>query len=195
MIKTDNGSPFGVPKRDVLPIMSLWLKGWGIQPVLNRPKTPQDNATVERMQGTSSRWAEIDKAIDTKDLQDRLDVIILDCLEKYPVKRLGYVTRLSVFPDLYQIPRPFDESLFDIASAYELLASKSLQRKVGYNGTIALYGKTFQAHAKFKRQFVYVKFCTDKIAWNVFEENGTLIKSIPDERFDKKSIILLTACQ
>jgi transposase InsO family protein len=66
--RTDNGMPFGLPSRDSIPIMSLWLKGWGIHPILNRPKHPQDNAKVERAQGTSSRWAEIDKATDIIDL-------------------------------------------------------------------------------------------------------------------------------
>src|SRR5882672_9423518 len=84
VIKTDNGSPFGVPTRDVVPVMSLWLKGWGIHPVLNRPRRPQDNAKVERMQGTSCRWAEVDKASNAKDLQDRLNRVIIDSLEKYP---------------------------------------------------------------------------------------------------------------
>ena len=75
-IKTDNGAPFGLPSRDAIPIMSLWLTAWGIKPLLNRPKRPQDNGTVERAQGTSSRWAEIKKATDVKDLQQRLDIIV-----------------------------------------------------------------------------------------------------------------------
>ena len=38
VIRSDNGEPFGVPTRDVIPIVSLWLAAWGITPVLNRPQ-------------------------------------------------------------------------------------------------------------------------------------------------------------
>ena len=195
VIKTDNGAPFGVPTRDAVPIMSLWLKGWGIEPVLNRPKQPQDNASVERTQGTTSRWAEISKALDVTDLQNRLDRIRIEHLEKYQVKRLGFATRKSVFPDLYLKPREWCESQFDIQAAYAFLSRKTLQRKVALGGTISLYGKTFQVHVKFKRQLVAIKFNNIHLRWDVFDLKGELIKIIEDARFDKDNIILLTACQ
>ena len=195
VIKTDNGAPFGVPSRDVIPLMSLWLKGWKIHPVLNRPSRPQDNPKVERAQGTSSRWAEIHKAGDAQDLQNRLDLIIKEHLDKYPVKRLGGVTRRKLFPALYDNPRKIDLDQFDISEAYTFLALKTLQRKVALSGTVALYGKTFQVHAKFKRQFVSIKFNPAQTAWDVFDQNGILIKSIEDTRFSPDKIISLTACQ
>lgn len=195
VIKTDNGAPFGIPTRDAVPIMSLWLKGWGIEPVLNRPKQPQDNASVERTQGTTSRWAEIRKALDVTDLQNRLDRIRREHLEKYQVKRLGFATRKSVFPDLYLKPREWSESQFDIQAAYAFLSRKTLQRKVASGGTISLYGKTFQVHFKYKWQWVTIKFNTTHLRWDVFDLKGELIKTIEDARFDKDNIFLLTACQ
>lgn len=195
VIKSDNGAPFGIPSRDVVPVMSLWLKGWNVQPVLNRPRRPQDNAKVERTQGTSSRWAEISKASDAQDLQNRLNGIIKEHLDKYPVKRLGFITRSSVFPDLYTKQRRLDESQFDINTVYAFLSDKPLQRKVAISGSMALYGKVFQVHVRFKRQFVALKFNPHKIGWEVFEQNGTLIKFIPDQRFSRDNILLLTVCQ
>lgn len=194
-VKTDNGDPFGVPTRDVIPIMSLWLKGWGIQPILNRPRHPQDNAKVERTQGTSSRWAEIHKALDAKDLQIRLEDIIREHLDKYPVKRLGYVCRTKVFPDLYIKQHLFDEQKFDIQAVYSFLADKTLQRKVAANGAIGLYGKVFQVHLKLKGQYVYFKFNPQKLGWDILNENRQAIKFIPDHRFSKEKLILLTVCQ
>lgn len=184
-----------MPTRDAVPIMSLWLKGWGIEPVLNRPKRPQDNASVERTQGTTSRWAEIHKALDVTDLQNRLNRIRIEHIEKYQVKRLGFVTRKSVFPDLYFKPREWREGQFDIQGAYAFLSRKTLQRKVALGGTISLYGKTFQVHLKFKRQWVAIKFNVTNLRWDVFDLKGELIKIIEDARFDKDKIILLTACQ
>lgn len=195
VIKSDNGAPFGVPSRDVVPLMSLWLKGWNIQPILNRPRCPQDNAKVERTQGTSSRWAEIQKASDARDLQNRLNSMINEHLDKYQVKRLGFATRSSVFPDLYKKERVLNEDQFNIDASYSLLAEKTLQRKVASGGTVALYCKTFQAHANLKRQFVSIKFNPSKIGWDIFEQNGKHLKFVADERFSKENIILLTVCQ
>lgn len=175
--------------------MSLWLKGWKIQPILNRPATPKDNPNVERAQGTSSRWAEIHKARDAKDLQSRLDNIIEEHLNKYPVKRLGFVTRCHLFPGLYDNPRKIQADQFDINEAYAFLALRTLQRKVALSGSVVLYGKVFQVHAKFKRQFVSIKFNTAQIAWDVFDQNGLLLNSIEDQRFAPDKIISLTACQ
>jgi len=195
VIKTDNGAPFGIPSRDAVPVMSIWIKGWGIEPVLNRPKQPQDNASVERTQGTTSRWAEIHKATDATDLQNRLNRITLEQLEKYQVKRLGFATRKSVFPDLYLKQREWLEDQFDIQAAYTFLSRRTLQRKVALGGTISLYGKSFQVHLKFKRQWVTIKFNSTLLGWDVFDINGTHIKIIEDPRFGKDNIILLTACQ
>lgn len=195
VIKTDNGAPFGIPSRDAVPVMSLWLKGWGIEPVLNRPKQPQDNASVERTQGTTSRWAEVRKALDATDLQNRLNRIRIEQLEKYQVKRLGFATRKSVFPDLYLKQREWSENQFHIEAAYNFLSRKTLQRKVALGGTISLYGKSLQVHLKFKQQWVTIKFNTAHLGWDVFDHNGTHIKIIEDPRFNKDNIILLTACQ
>lgn len=194
-IRTDNGDPFGVSTRDVIPIMSLWLKAWGIQPILNRPRHPQDNAKVERMQDTSQRWAEINKALDIQDLQKRLEVIIKEHLDKYPVKRLGNTCRKQVFPDLYQKQRPFDENKFDSKAAYTFLAEKTLQRKVAQSGTISLYGKVFQVHQKFNKQFVFLKFIPHKLGWDILNSKKEIIKHFKDERFSENNIFLLTVCQ
>src|SRR3954468_9301443 len=55
-IRVDNGKPFGDPQRCSVPELALWLIGLGIEVVWNRPRTPKDNAKVERMQATTSRW-------------------------------------------------------------------------------------------------------------------------------------------
>ena len=193
--RTDNGLPFGLPSRDAIPIMSLWLKGWGINPILNRPKHPQDNAKVERAQGTSSRWAEIHKATDIADLQRRLDIICQEQRDKYPVKRLKKAYRTQVFPDLYLTQRPFDESLFDVKAAYDFLGSKSLQRKVAAGGNVSVYGKAVYLHPKLKGNFVFLKFDPLNMQWIVFNTNKDILKCMPDDRFSKENILLLTVCQ
>jgi hypothetical protein len=193
--RTDNGMPFGLPSRDAIPIMSLWLKGWGIKPILNRPKHPQDNAKVERAQGTSSRWAEVHKATDIVDLQRKLDLIIEEQRDKYPVKRLKHAFRTQVFPDLYDIMRPFDDQKFDIKAVYDFFGSKTLQRKVSMSGDVSIYGKRFHLHLKLKKSLTFFKFDSTKMQWIVLNSNKDILKCLPDDRFSKENILLLTVCQ
>jgi hypothetical protein len=187
--------PFGLPTRDAIPILSLWLKGWGITPILNRPKHPQDNAQVERVQGTSSRWAEISKASDINDLQTRLNIIIEEQRDKYPVKRLKYSSRTQVFKNLYEIKRPFDDSKFDLLAVHNFLSSKTLKRKVASSGGISLYGKPCQINSKLKGSLVFCKFDSINRQWIVFDANKIILKLVPDDRFSKENILLLTVCQ
>lgn len=194
-IKTDNGAPFGLPSRDTIPIMSLWLVAWGIQPILNRPKRPQDNGTVERAQGTSSRWAEIHKAKDLQDLQQRLDNIIEEQRDKYPVKRLNKATRTQVFPDLYPIIRPFEENNFDSQAAFKFLSAKTLQRKIAQTGSCSVYGKTYYIDYKLKGSIAYCKFDTIKGGWAFYNMNNEQLKFYQDDRFVRDNLFLLTVCQ
>jgi hypothetical protein len=193
--RTDNGMPFGLPSRDAIPIMSLWLKGWGINPILNRPKHPQDNAQVERAQGTSSRWAEVHKATDIVNLQEKLDLIIEEQRDKYPVKRLKNAYRTQVFPNLYAVMRPFDDQKFDINAVYDFLSSKTLQRKVATSGNVSIYGKVYYIDAKLKGTLVFFKFDAIKMQWIIFNSKKEILKCMPDDRFSKKNIFLLTVCQ
>ena len=193
--RTDNGMPFGLPSRDAIPIMSLWLKGWGINPILNRPKHPQDNAQVERAQGTSSRWAEVHKAADIVDLQRKLDLIIQEQRDKYPVKRLKNAYRTQVFSNLYDVMRPFDDQKFDIKAVYDFLGSKTLQRKVAVCGNVSIYGKALYIASKLKGALVFCKFDPIKHQWIIYNSNKEVLKSLPDNRFSKENILLLTVCQ
>ena len=62
--------------------------------IWNKPRCPQQNGVVEKMQGTSARWAEVEKAANLSELQVRLDKEAILQREKFPVKRLQNKTRL-----------------------------------------------------------------------------------------------------
>lgn len=53
-IKIDNGRPLGDPKRLQIPMLPLWLVGYGIEPIWNRAAQPTNNANVERAQATTA---------------------------------------------------------------------------------------------------------------------------------------------
>lgn len=194
-IRTDNGEPFGVPTRDVIPIMSLWLLAWGITPILNRPRRPQDNAKVESNQGTVSRWAEVYECQSPEQMQEQLDDACALQRDRYPVKRIGKVSRSEVFSDLYTVARPFEQAVFDEQKAYRHLAEAVYPRKVSTVGTTAVYNKPFQVGAAHKGKTVFVKFDPVNIAWLFLDQQGNLIKMIPDPRFSRENLFNLTVCQ
>jgi hypothetical protein len=193
-IRTDNGEPFGVPTRDVVPIMSAFLKGWGIKHILNPPRRPTDNAVVERGQGTTSRWAEVGKCRDINELQQRLDEACLFQREKYPVTRLGHITRGALHKSLWENPRPFDHTQFDSLAAQQLLGEARYSRRVSSSGTISLYGKSFSVGASNKGKAVLAKFNPAELAWTVSFSDTTLCKCIPDPRFGRENLMNLN-CQ
>lgn len=193
-IRTDNGLPFGVPCRDVVSIMSLWLKAWGIIPILNRPRRPTDNPKVERAQGTTSRWAEVDKCANLDVLQQQLDEACLLQREKYPVVRLGNVPRAVLYESLQAKTRPFDQATFNHELAYKHLSMLVMPRKVAQNGMIVIYDKTFSIGAEHKRKTVFVKSRPDAPQWTVFDDKANILKILPDPRFDADNLFNLT-CQ
>ena len=194
-LRSDNGEPFGVPTRDVVPIMSLWLAAWGIRHVLNRPKRPTDNANVENNQRTSARWADAYRCADVGQLQERLDEAARCQREVYKVKRLGKVARKEVFPELYDNPRRFDESLFDEKLAYELLSLAIYPRKVSSAGTVSIYSKSFSVGLKHKGTVVFCKFSPKDLAWLCLDKDQNILRTIPDGRFSKEKLYNLTVCQ
>lgn len=193
-IRSDNGEPFGVPTRDVVPLMSLWLKAWDITPILNRPRRPTDNSKVERGQGTTSRWAELSKCANLNMLQQQLDNACLTQREKYPVVRLGKVTRSQLHKSLTDKTRPFDQAIFDEKKAYALLSLAVMPRKVSINGTIVIYNKVFSVGVSHKRKIMMVKFDPIRMEWVVIDQVGVICTTIPEPRFYRESLFNLR-CQ
>src|ERR1051326_4767601 len=56
-VRVDNGYPWG-NWNDLPTALALWLVGLGVGVHWNEPRHPEQNAKVERSQGTGSRWAE-----------------------------------------------------------------------------------------------------------------------------------------
>lgn len=194
-IRTDNGEPFGVPTRDVVPMVSLWLLAWGIQPILNRPRHPQENAKVERNQATAGNWAEVYVCANVANMQAKLDDVVLLQREYYPVRKLQGATRNQVFPALNRTQRPFDPSTFDAQKAQQYLQQVVYPRKVSANGVISLYQKTFSVGLPHRAKIVFVTFDPQNIAWMVLDQYQSLLKSIPDDRFSQQKLFLLNVCQ
>lgn len=98
--------------------------------IWNKPHCPQQNARVEKMQDTTARWAEIAKAANYGDLQQRLRASLALQREDYPVLRLLGKSRLLAFPELETSRRLYTPLDFTIARVYGFLSPKLYPRKV-----------------------------------------------------------------
>lgn len=193
-LKFDNGSPFGIPKRDGISVMTLWLIGMGISVHFNRPRRPTDNASVERMQGISANWAEALKAPHIEILQQRLDAVAFFQRHCFPSRTCGNKTRIQAYPALNQIKRPFQPQNFNFEQVQDFIQLTNWKRKVGKTGRIQLFNKGLQIGYQYKRQWVVIKYHKQKHVWQCFNSQAQLIKEIP-AHFCKNSILTLKAFQ
>lgn len=168
--RVDNGEPFGSPSNDATPPLALWLIGHDIDVIWNKPRSPQMNGVVERMQGTSSRWAEIGQCATLEELQQRLDREALVQRQHFPVTRLHNKTRAEEFPGLEKSNRPWKPDEFRPGRVFEFLAKKTFTRKVSINGQIKHFGQTIGGLAKFKKLNVQLKFNPGQLHWEIYHD-------------------------
>ncbi len=186
-IKVDNGRPFGDPQREVVPLLALWLIGLGIQVIWNRPRTPQDNAKVERSQGVLATWTELDKCQNTHDLQVRLQQAAHFHNYHFPIRRLQKRKRIEVFPALAFSGRPWSAADFQLQRVLTFLAKGNWERKVAPNGQVTIYRQRLQVGLSRKHQQVSIKLCPKHNVWQVFDAAGILLKTQPTP-FTEQSI-------
>jgi len=180
-IKIDNGRPFADPQRESIPVLALWLLALGIKVIFNRPRTPQDNAKVERSQGVLSNWTEWEKCADTSTLQVRLSQEVHFHNTQYRVSRLGNKTRTEAFPGSLSSPRPYKPDDFDPQRAIDFVAKGSWERDVSKQGQFSFWGQRIQAGAKYRHQRISIKLNAKTNQWEAFAKDGYLITS-----FDSK---------
>jgi len=176
-IKVDNGRPFGDPQRQTGPVLALWLIPLGVRVIFNRPRIPQDNAKVERSQGVLSNWTEWHKCHNTAELQNRLSKEAKFHNSHYPVNRLNGQTRLQAFPTLTRSPKDFNINDFEVQRALDFVAQGHWERTVSQSGQINLWGNRVQVGLKYAYQNVSVKLDPLPNLWQVFNQNGILLKS------------------
>jgi hypothetical protein len=166
--RVDNGDPFGAPAHDTPPVLALWLIGYDIDMIWNKPYCPQMNGVVEKMQDTSQRWAEIETALSYQDLQEKLDKQALIQRQHFPVSRLAQQTRLQAFPNLEKSNRQWIPENFNCQRVYDFLAQKTFSRKVSIAGQLNHCGQKISGLAQFKEKIVQIKLEPQKMEWVVY---------------------------
>src|SRR3954464_1033684 len=148
-IRVDNGKPFGDPQRCSIPELALWLTGLGIEVIWNRPRTPKDNAKVERMQATTSRWTEVEQCYSCSELQTKLDRAATIQREQYQLRRLGQKSRKELYPDIWTTSGALNpQAAFDVNRVYTYLSQLRVVRKVNKGGVFNFYAqRVYVGHA------------------------------------------------
>lgn len=159
-IKVDNGKPLGDPQRSSVPVLALWLIALGIQVIWNRPRSPKDNAKVERMQATSSRWVEIEQCNSCTELQSRLDTAASIQTQHFPLRRMSNKSRKELYPALYSNDRVYNaSSAFDINKVRAYLSGEVIfVRKVSKRGIINFYAQSVYIGIRYKNSYVYLHY-------------------------------------
>lgn len=166
-MRVDNGQPLGNPDGVAPPALALWLIGIDIDLIWNKPACPQQNARVEKMQHTTSRWAEVSQATSLSDLAQRLVATLLLQRETYPVSRLGYRSRLTAFPQLEISRRVYQAGDFDAHRVYGFVSRHLYVRKVSKAGQIYHFGSVYSVGRPLRYQWVQLRLTSDGTMWEV----------------------------
>ena len=194
-IRVDNGRPLGDPQRSSVPMLALWLIGLGMEVIWNRVRCPKDNATVERMQATSSRWAEVEQCSSSTQLQDRLDDAAKVQREQYQIRRMGYKSRKELYPEVWNNTRVYSSTAFDLSRVRDYLSRVTFVRKVGKKGAINFYAQKVQVGSRYHNRYVYVHYDAMLNHFRVEDESKTAIGWFTADNFSQDKVINLEVCQ
>lgn len=194
-IKVDNGWPFGDPQRKVIPVLALSLIGHGVSLLWNRPRQPTDNAKVERMQQTTKQWVDLARCPTVSLLRDRLAEVAQLQREHYPVSRLGFRSRASVYPGLYTCARRYSAEAFDIKRVHAYLSASRLVRIVASNGQASLYGHGYQVGQQYRGQALGVGFDAEEMAWVFYDRHGAVLRRHRARQLGASDVLALSVSQ
>jgi hypothetical protein len=173
-IRVDNGVPWG-NWSDLPPPLTLWWVGLGIGVIWNHPHCPQENAKVERCNGTVNRWGEPEQCADLAAWEAKLQWAARVQREQYPAVR-GQ-SRLVAYPALREPARPYtaaqEEEQWDLTRVGAFLAQGLWPRQVSTSRQISLYGQAYRVGKARPGQPVWVRFDASTQEWVVQDRDGT----------------------
>ena len=193
-LRLDNGFPWGSFSA-LPPDLALWLLGWGIGLVWNRPRHKQGNAVVERAHGVCQRWVEPATCPSVAELQARLDYFTTLQRERYPI--LGAASRLAAYPMLAHSGRPYDPTAvathWDERRVWQFLAQRVVVRRVDRVGRISLANRALGVGRAWTGQDVTVRLAVVEGApvWHLHDARGTLLHQHPAPELQRERILAL----
>jgi hypothetical protein len=198
-IRVDNGEPFGSSEPSTTTPLALWLIGYGIHVIWNKPACPQQNGKVERAQSTSRRWSEIMKCADFETAQKQLNEAARLQRDCFQVSRLKNLTRKQAFEGLYTPIRIWDDEAFEPMKVYQFLKNKKYIRKVSSNGQITHFGYQPTVGDAFKGQYVSLKLeivgqenGEIHLSWIVSDVSEKKIRDVNANYLNKQNLLNLS---
>lgn len=179
-IKIDNGYPFVNPNHLDVPTMAkLWWIGIGINVIQNDLGKPQQNGTVEGLQGIMGSWSNPNGQPNIDALQQRLDEESKFQREVYRIPSKGNKTRVELYPDLHEnkYNRPFIASAFQMKRVYEFLSNQVWERNVKSNGQLKFRGKNIYVGKQYAGERVTITLDPVEIKWIIRKLDGTMLKT------------------
>lgn len=172
-LRFDNGRPFGDPTRTGVSACALNLIARGCEVLFNPPRSPTKNAKVERCQGTTSRWADAPNCADIDQFRLLLEYAVEVQRERLPTRVCKGLTRAEYYPDLFNNPRRYDPTDFDITRVFRYLAKGKWYRKVSSAGHLSMFATKYQVGYAHRRKTVSVSLELDaqKPYWIFSDEN------------------------
>ena len=176
-IKIDNGYPFKPIRSKELPSLPmLWWIGLGIDATLNNLASPQENGTVEGLQGITNRWVNPQSIHSAEQLQVALSEICRQQRETFRIRAKGDKTRKELFPELELNPRKYHTSQFDLNRVKDYLTQFVFIRKSIPNRTVSLAGCKIYVGSKHHNPNLSITYNAIKELWEIRNQQGDLIK-------------------
>lgn len=177
-IKIDNGVPLVYPhERDLPTLTVLWWIGLGIEVVYNKARCPQQNGTVEGLQGICFRWSNQAKSASVQELQQAVKEANRIQRSVYLIPKKKHQTRAQFYPQLNTNPRRYHINAFHFERVDQYLAQKVWKRTVKKNGCIKLYATEIYVAEALAGQIVTVTYDLIEPQWIIRSGNGTLLKT------------------
>jgi len=189
-IKIDNGLPFAnAGNRDIPTLTQLWWIGLGIEVILNPPRTPQENGTVEGLQGICKRWSCSPKYGTMEEYQVRIDETNRIQREVYRIRKKGDKTRREIYPELWTGPNKYNPRDFDIQKVFDELSNRTWVRRTTNSGSLNFWSKSVYLGKPFIYHDVTITFDPFDCLWTIRATDGRILKEVENSIFTEGQIL------
>ena len=191
-VRVDNGYPWGTP-RDLPSELAMWLIGLGVEPIWNPPGQPTCNPKVERSNGLTQQWGELQTCADCDRRPGCWTGSAASSARSTRRSAAGPAPRCSRSSARRgaSYRRAREAAMWDLARVDAFLARGCWRRHADGNGVISLYGHGRSVGRPWAGQELVVRFDASARCWLVSDPGGELIKQLPARELTRERILAL----
>lgn len=192
-LRFDNGAPWAT-QSDIPSALALWILGFGVRVLLNRPAQSTDNAIVERSHGTLAKWLEPQYALSIEQLQSQMEAAIRIQRTNYPVAEGK--SRLELYPNLERKLRNYqadlEAELWQMEAVFAALGQRIWQRRVDKVGRISFFSHSYSVGRAYRAKRVSIRLDPQNHDWLIEDEQGKLLKRYVSKELCPERILTLS---